>query len=134
MHKIHRTIASGIALSRGGLRESQRRARGVKTMGKLHAKQRENEQPVVALRKIALLRKQREFLSAQLEVFERKQVSTKEQIANINGRIREQKKLARHIIDNIDIGEGEVEDQPARKKHQSARKNGSKPKTMSIGY
>ncbi|MFH1565104.1 MAG: hypothetical protein ABIC82_04625 [bacterium] len=72
----------------------------VKSIGRL--KKNEEETPIVAIQKAHLFRKQKAFLTKQAFVFEKKAEAVKEQVKEINKKIKIQNELASKLTKGLE--------------------------------
>jgi hypothetical protein len=71
-----------------------------KSVGKL--KKGDQDTPIVAIQQIHLLKKQRTFLTKQALVFEKKAVTVKEQVKELEKKIKLKKELAASLVKGLE--------------------------------
>jgi hypothetical protein len=79
-----------------------------KSIGKI--RKGEQETPIVAIQQVHLLRKQKAFLVKQAFVFEKKAQTVREQVKELEAKIKIQKSLATKLVDALEEEYVEVED------------------------
>jgi hypothetical protein len=97
-NKSHGNVKSISAIGRSGRNKVRSRSRQLKTIGKIYDSLQEDKNPASVIQKVHLYEKQREFLSAQAEVFERRTVTLKEEIENLTEKIAQQYKHAETVF------------------------------------
>jgi len=79
-----------------------------KSIGKI--RKSEDETPIVAIQKIHLFRKQKAFLSKQAIVFEKKVNSVKDQVKDLEKKIKAQRALAVDLVEGLEKGKDYIEE------------------------
>jgi hypothetical protein len=90
-----------------------------KSVGKL--KKGEQDTPIVAIQQVHLLRKQRSFLTKQAFVFEKKAETVKEQVKEIERKIKIKKELATSLVQ--DLEDESLEEDDISSSHRSKPDN-----------
>jgi hypothetical protein len=87
-----------------------------KTVGKL--RKGEEETPIVAIQQVHLLRKQKSFLTKQAFVFEKKAETVKDQVKELERKIKLKKELAVDLVRSLE-GEAEPEETETQQVHRA---------------
>jgi hypothetical protein len=135
-NKNHGNLKRLSGVGRKGRASLRARTRQLKSVGKLHEVLQEDKNPASVIQKVHLFEKQREFLSAQADVFERRTVTLHEEIKNLTDRITVQYKHAETVFSrgaegSSDFNVGEDDDSGATKGKKRTKK--SKPDSTSTG-
>jgi coproporphyrinogen III oxidase-like Fe-S oxidoreductase len=97
-NKNHSRVKSISGIGRSGRNRVRSRSRQLKTIGKIYDNLQENKNPASVIQKVHLYEKQREFLAAQAEVFERRTASLRDEIRTLTEKIAQQKKHAQTVF------------------------------------
>jgi hypothetical protein len=97
-----------------------------KSIGKI--RKGEEETPIVAIQKVHLFRKQKEFLIKQAYIFEKKAESVKGQVRELEKKIKIQKTLASDLVDGLEKDTNVVEEITHVRRSKPDRTIGQKAK------
>jgi hypothetical protein len=131
-NKSHGKHKSSSSVGRRGRATLRARTRQLKTVGKQHEAMQEDKNPASVIQKVHLFEKQRDFLSAQAEVFERRTASLREEIDSLSQRISLQHQHAQAVFEKGGAEEVSLQENMARvaeTEKSSVKKQGRSKKT-----
>jgi hypothetical protein len=107
-------------------REVRERTSLAQSIGKIYKAQARSNNPSYAIQQIHLMKKQREFLVKEAEVFDRRSKTIQAEVKEINEKIKLQRSIVQDMVRDIDLDNID-EQKPQTAKRTVRPKVGSRP-------